>query len=412
MGVLCPHCGKPDLRKNGFTKSGIQRWRCKCTEGTNVLEPIIVSNDINKDLVEAKVGGTHLAKKLQRAQDTNRIERKAFRETARIENAMSAYIEALKDVISQNSLEFKVKNKSNTSTSDSVGFIHLSDLHFNELVDIVGNNYDFKVAAKRLRLLATKSLSMFEARKIDTVYLVITGDLLNSDRRLDEVLAMATNRASATFLAIKILTQFVLDISSHFNVKVVSITGNESRIREEYTQLDSFATDNFDFMIYEGMKLLFENSKAPVEFISGNTLDYILSVNNTNILITHGHRLGKMGHNDLSKVITKWAKKGIIINFVMCGHLHETNITDTLLRAGSLVGNNAYADAGLNLHSRASQNIYIIDKEGNLDAMRVDLQSIPEWLDGHYDIDDHLDAYNSKSVDKLKDTTSILQIVI
>jgi len=412
MGVLCPHCGKDDLHKNGITKAGLQRYRCKCVDGNNVTDPIIVSDDLSKDLVDAKIGNTQLAKKNQRLQDVTRIERKSFRETARIENAMSAYIEELKEAIKNNSLDFNIKKRNKNTVSGSIGFIHLSDLHFNELVDIVGNSYDFKVASKRLRLLANKTLATFKARDISTVYLIMTGDLLNSDRRLDEVLAMATNRANATFLAIKILSQFILDISTNFDVKVISITGNESRIREEYTHLDSFATDNFDFMIYEGMKLLFEASKAPVEFITGNTLDYILSVNHTNILITHGHRLGKMGHNDLSKVITKWAKKGIIINFVMCGHLHETSITDTLLRSGSLVGNNAYADAGLNLHSRASQNIYMIDKEGNLDALRVDLQNIPEALDGLYEIDDHLDAYNSKSVDKLKDTTSVLRIVI
>ena len=117
-----------------------------------------------------------------------------------------------------------------------------------------------------------------------------------------------------------------------------------------------------------------------------------------------------MGHTDLSKAIAKWAKKGVIINLIMCGHLHETTITDTLLRTGSLVGNNAYADVGLNLYSRASQNYYIVDDNGNLDATKIDLQSIGD-ADNMYSIDEELMAYNAKSVDKLKVTTNILKIV-
>ncbi len=409
MNFLCPTCGSSSLSKNGWN-NGKQNWKCKC--GKQTINPLEVTDDLESDYREAVAANVKLGKKAQKLQDVTRIERKTFREQARMENALEEVLKELRDVISQNSLNFTVNKPSNITTSDSIGVIHLSDLHFNELVDIVGNNYDFKVAAKRLKLMMNKSTTAFKSRGITDIYLVMTGDMLNSDRRLDEVLAMATNRASAVFLAIKILSQFILDLSTHFNVSVISVTGNESRIREEYTHLDSFATDNFDFMIYEGLKLLFEASKSPVKFISGNTLDYILSVNNTNVLITHGHRLGSMGHGDLSKVITKWAKKGIIINFVMCGHLHETNITDTLLRTGSLVGNNAYADVGLNLHSRASQNAYIIDAEGNLDAIRIDLQHIPKSMTDLYDIDDHLEAYNSKSIDKLKDTTNILRVVI
>ena len=95
---------------------------------------------------------------------------------------------------------------------------------------------------------------------------------------------------------------------------------------------------------------------------------------------------------------------------IMCGHLHETNITDTLLRTGSLVGNNAYADVGLNLYSRASQNYYIVDENGNLDATKVDLQAIGDEND-MYSVEDELNSYNAKSVDKLRDTTNILKIV-
>ena len=415
MILICSKCGGSHFHKKGIV-NGVQQYKCVSNVNGSTCncrkQPIFLNDDEETEFEDIKKENTKLAKKNQRIQDINRIERKSFRENTRLENAVIEYVQELRTTIQENPMTINFDNIKEVGYSgESVGIVHLSDLHFNELVDVVGNNYDFKVASKRLKLFAKKIVSGFQSRNIRDVFIVFTGDLLNSDRRVDELLSMATNRAMATFLAVKILSQFVVEIAQKYNVQVLSVTGNESRIRDDYTQLDSMATDNFDFMIYEMMKLYLGNIEPRVKFISGNTFEYILSVNGTNILVVHGHRLGKMNNNDLSKAISKWAKKGIIVNFVMCGHIHETNITDTLLRSASLVGNNAYADAGLNLYSRASQNYYIIDSEGNLDATKVDLQNITKDMD-MYDINSDLEAYNTKSINKLKDTTNILTIVV
>lgn len=413
--MICSQCGGKSFHKKGIL-DGIQKYKCvtKSEDGHTCgcrKQPIFVTEEEESELLDIVDANVKLAKKSQKYQDLNRIERNAFRGTTRVENAVIEYSRAIRDAIKENPINFDFKFPNIGYEGDSVGIVHLSDLHFNELVDIVGNKYDFKVASQRLKMFARKIITGFDSRKISKVYVVFTGDFLNSDRRVDELLSMATNRAQATFLAVKVLAQFLIDLGMRYEVNVLSVTGNESRIREDYTQLDSMATDNFDFMIYEMLKLFLEAGQPRINFVSGNLFEHILSVNGTNILVVHGHRLGKMGHGELSKAITKWAKKGVIVNKIMCGHLHETNITDTLLRTGSLVGNNAYADAGLNLYSRASQNYYIIDENGNLDATSVDLQTVNDDSD-MYSIIDDLGAYNAKSVGKLKTTTNILQIVI
>lgn len=416
MIMVCSRCGGTHFNKKGII-NGVQQYKCVSKNDKGEVcgcrkQPIFLNDEEETELQDIREQAVKLAKKNQKIQDINRIERKTFRELTRVENVIIEYVTQLREVIKEHPITIDYNEipdiKENGS---SVGIVHLSDLHFNELVDIVGNKYDFKVAAKRLKLFAQKILNGFKSRNITEVYIVFTGDLLNSDRRIDELLSMATNRAMATFLVVKILSQFIRDISTSYNVNILSVTGNESRIREEYTELDSMATDNFDFMIYEILKLYMENNNPRIKFISGNTFEYILSINGTCILVVHGHRLGKMTYTNLSKVISKWAKKGIIVNYIMCGHLHETNITDTLLRSGSLVGNNAYSDTGLNLHSRASQNYYIIDSYGNIEAMKVDLQNI-ENFDQMYDVDEELEAYNAKSINKIKETENILTIVI
>lgn len=412
--MICSQCGGKHFHKKGILDN-VQQYKCVTKSDLGLTcgcrkQPIFVTDEEESELLDILDENVKLARKTQKYQDVNRIERKSFRETTRVDNAVIEYSRGIRDAIKENPINFDFNFPNIGYQGSSVGVVHLSDLHFNELVDIVGNKYDFKVASQRLKMFADKIITGFDSRRISKVYVVFTGDFLNSDRRVDELLSMATNRAQATFLAVKVLAQFLIDLGMRYEVNVLSVTGNESRIREEYTQIDAMATDNFDFMIYEMLKLFLEGGQPRINFISGNLFEYILSVNGTSILVVHGHRLGRMTHTDLSKAITKWAKKGVIVDKVMCGHLHETNITDTLLRTGSLVGNNAYADAGLNLYSRASQNYYIIDENGNLDATSVDLQSVND-SSAMYTIGDDLEAYNAKSVDKLKTTENILKIV-
>ena len=413
--IICSNCGAENSMKKNGVRFNRQRYKCKmCGTEKHPIGEMEGFEECDEDIgldadEELVISNVRLSKKSQKYQDINRIERKSFREHARVENALEEYIKALKDVISERTISVDQNNKE-PWTSPSVGIVHLSDIHFNELVDIVGNHYDFRVASTRLKAFAGKIIRDFKPKGITDVYLVMTGDLLNSDRRLDELLTLATNRANATFLAVKILIQFISELANYFDVNIISVTGNESRIKDEFGFTDALATDNFDFMIYEIMKLYFQGTDC-VNFISGNTYEYIIKVNNTTILIAHGHRMGKMGHTDISKVISKWVKRGVKINMVICGHLHETLITDTVLRSGSLVGNNAYADVGLNLNSRASQNYYIVNQDGTVDATKIDLQ-YSSTDDYYYDIDEDLDAYNAKSIDKIREKKTVFEVVI
>ena len=72
-----------------------------------------------------------------------------------------------------------------------------------------------------------------------------------------------------------------------------------------------------------------------------------------------------------------------------------------------MCGSNDYADKGLHLTGRASQNIYIFHKNGNRDGIKIDLQNTD---DIGYNIDDSLFAYNTKSVEKLFKKNQIIEI--
>ena len=228
---------------------------------------------------------------------------------------------------------------------------------------------------------------------------------MNSDRRLDELTSQSTNRAKATFLSVALIKTFLLELNTIANITVACVTGNESRVKQELGWVDIVASDNYDFTIFEMLRHLLPSMK----FLSGDALEIIVNIGNQNVLLIHGHQLGKMDSNQQSKVIAKYAAKNIIVDFIICGHLHSTMITDNLSRASSLVGSNAYSENALNLTGRAAQNIYIFTNDGRHD-ISIDLQNTDNY-EG-YDIKKELEAYNAKSLSKTAQNKTIFKVVI
>jgi predicted phosphodiesterase len=354
----------------------------------------------DKDIVEYNI---RLAKQKQKFQDLNRIERKSFREGTRQENALVEYNTEIIKLLKRESLKTKLSKKKHNT--DAAIVIQLADLHLNELVELESNKYDFDVASKRLQKYAYKVKEYVKFHKANKVLIAITGDLINSDRRLDEKLSMATNRAKATFLGVHLLKYFILDINEIAEVQVCCVTGNESRVTEFCGWVDMVASDNYDFTIFEMLRLLLPD----INFLRGDALELVVEINGKNMLVIHGHQLGRMDSNQVGKVISKYSAKGVIIDFIICGHLHETMIRDNIARSASLVGSNAYSENALNLSGTAAQNIYCFTDDGRHD-IRIDLQETNGW-DG-YDIKEELFAYNAKSAQKTHKKETIFKIII
>lgn len=354
----------------------------------------------DKDIVEYNI---RLAKQKQKFQDLNRIERKSFREGSRQENALAEYNTEIIKLLKRESLKTKLSKKKHNTEAAIV--IQLADLHLNELVELESNKYDFDISSKRLQKYAYKVKEYVKFHKANKVLIAITGDLINSDRRLDEKLSMATNRAKATFLGVHLLKHFILDINEIAEVQVCCVTGNESRVNFELGWVDMVASDNYDFTIFEMLRLLLPD----INFLRGDALELVVEINGKNMLVIHGHQLGRMTSNDTGKVISKYSAKGVIIDFIICGHLHETMIRDNIARSASLVGSNSYSENALNLSGTAAQNIYCFTDDGRHD-IRIDLQETNGW-DG-YDIKEELFAYNAKSAQKTHKKETIFKIII
>ena len=127
-----------------------------------------------------------LAKHRQALLDTSRIERKAFREHARVENAAAAYARELAALLVERGFTQDLLFSEAPTGGEAVLVVQLSDLHFNERVELPSNRYDFSVAAARLAKLAGRVKQLGRSYGAAKVVIACLGDFLNSDRRLDE----------------------------------------------------------------------------------------------------------------------------------------------------------------------------------------------------------------------------------
>ena len=337
-----------------------------------------------------------LEMKNQRLRDQQRVERK-LRSEFRYSSALADYASELAIALEGRGLYNPTIHK--TYNPNAHGIVQISDAHFNELINMHHNQYDFSVAAQRLKKFALESKRIFGAYNIKKVLVAMTGDLINSDRRLDELMNMATNRARATVLASILLEQFLMDLNRSFNVEVTYVSGNESRVHQEIGHSDISVSDNYDTMIFEMLRMMFRKNRGMV-FHDEPIQEHVIKILNKNILIIHGHTI-KNGNvsTQIQKIKTKWTDHtGEKIDYVIWGHYHAAQLTDLHARSGSLCGGNDYSDHGLQLSTRASQNVYIVRKDG-INAMRVDLQNV-SGITG-YKIEKDLEAYHVKSFEKV-----------
>jgi len=398
--LSCPCCGSDKLIKDGWQLEK-QRYCCKaCKKKTTY--PVI-----DRELTSALVG---YKKQTQRFMDTSRIERKAFREYARLCNAVEAYNIAIRENLQGSCADLKkvcIPHRPDTRAPE--GMINLSDLHLNELVELPFNVYDFQVGANRLSKLADRARQYFKSFGVTDILIVNTGDTINSDRRLDELLNQATNRANATILSVHLLRQFIEDLNKSFNVRIATVSGNEARTNQETGFSSIMATDNYDFTIMNFLGYLFEGCEG-IRVLPNREKEMVVQVaGKYNVLLLHGEDLSGDIEKRIIQIMGRYSARNIQVRYVIFGHYHSARIGDLYARGSSLIGANAYSEYGLHLLGRASQNIFLCHADGGIDGIKVDLQD----TDGQgYSMVDRLKEYNAKSARKNYKPLTIFEVVV
>lgn len=375
------------------------------------VSKIIQDSEPDKELL---VENVRLAKDKQRLQDVQRIERKAFREDVRVENAVAQFG---KELANQNKLHAKklieninIKPLEYSADKHGVGVIQITDVHANELIDLPHNQYNWTVLSKRMKKLINESLRYFAFRNVEKVIMVYTGDLCNSDRRLDELLNQSTNRAKAANLLAHIITQSILEVrNAGYEVGIVSVLGNESRVKQEMTFSNEAFSDNYDYTIMAQVKQVLEFANIQgIMFHSIDKMENVIDFGEQKWLVMHDMPQSTSKQEKTQSIIGKYALSGKPVDFVISGHIHAHRGTDISCRSGSMSGSNTFNEHALGLIGRASGVCYVVDGKERY-YQYIDLQ----YADNEgYGIVKELEAYNIKSELKTRQQTAIFQVVI
>ena len=335
----------------------------------------------------------------QKQIDLNSQLRKTNREQYRVYNNVEEIYTQYVDLLSNVDLtKFKIKSHV-PSESKKVLIMQLSDLHFNSIVNSVesaGNNYDFFIASRRLKKFVTEVVQIGKFKKITEMHIFQTGDFINSNRRISELLSQATSLVRASLLATNLLQQAFVELAKYFNITVSCVVGNESRIDEDFESSDILLSQNYDYLINENLKMIF--NKTPIVFNKSKNLSQtIVKINGKyNALLLHGNQL-KMPNpeKDIARILQTYTYNDVKVSGVFYGHYHTPSCSSIFNRSGSMMGGNAYSTNELGFISRASQNYYIVTEDGSLSSTIVDLQNIDDVVG--YDINELLERYNVRS---------------
>ena len=386
-----------EIKNKKLSKNEIAK---KCNATIRYVNKIIFGQNVDNKLFESE-------KVIQKLRDQQRIERKIKREDYRKYNASDNYLSEIAKQIKKFEIpELKIhknknKNKNKYLSEDEYeGIFQLSDIHFNEIIsDLSENKYDFEIASKRLKSFVTEAIKIFKQNFVKKILIAMTGDILGSDRRIDEKLNQATNRSKATIIGTFLLEQVIRELNAHFDIKIAMVAGNESRVFE-LSSSDIVFSDNYDFMLYNLLKMIFrKNLNMFIDSENENIYRKIVKIKNKNILLLHGHNLGKNPELDVTKLIGQIsASNDIPIDYVLFGHIHQCQISDFYARSSSLSGGNAYSTNQLKLISKASQNIHLIS-EKSIHSIKIDLQDTSGIMG--YPINNDFYIHKSNGIKKL-----------
>jgi len=316
----------------------------------------------------------------QKLQDKNRITNKVLREHDRYLNFTSELFDNI--LMKLDSLKhFKLKFQDTLiEIVEKTAIVQLSDLHIGEVVTLEdtldSNEYNVEICSQRLWKYAKKVRSLL-GDSVSKIVVACTGDLLNSDRRIDEMLTNADSRSETFIQAIQIISGFLLDLARYYNIEVVSVFGNESRFDQDIPYRDPI--HNFDFLIHKFLSMYLSQHSDRIKFMDvSRNYEKLYNIYGKEILFFHGI---KYNPTLLNRIIKKYNDLGKLVDYVISGHIHSPDIRENQGRSASVVGGNFYSTFGLNLVSNASQILYIIEKERgsikpSIYPIIIDLQSV------------------------------------
>lgn len=346
------------------TNDTIAESSCRCSavlynqsfeEG---YEKALTEKGRNDELYELEEKRKEMEKEKIKFQDQKREYRNYLKVDARFEHLKETVV---KEIQSLNSTKPLINCFKNEIYGDREATILLSDFHMGLEVKNYWNEFNKKIAIKRIEDLKNQIIQNCKRHSVTTLHIELLGDLVNGYIHVGTRISNEEDVISQTMFCAEVLSEFVNDLIIHIpNIKVYSSTGNHARCMANFK--DSMDSENFERLMPWYMKSRVKSQN--IEFVDNTYDDNIIVYNvlNETIFAVHGHQDKMISIvNDLSKMMK------IFPTEIHCGHYHRnSSITDgdiELIINGSLCSTDEYAKS-IRKTNKASQTLIIYNNKG------------------------------------------------
>jgi len=276
--------------------------------------------------------------------------------------------------------------------------VQLSDIHFGCVVKGMeertdGNEWDFTIAARRLRALAEHTKFYAVAHGAGELVVALTGDIFDSKIGKERYDKMLNSEGAATYTFSRgkdLVIQFINDLvaSELFGrVRVTGIAGNEARLFADRGHSHVMSADNWDSALNAELASYYRGSDVECEFGVNRK---VLEIQGHRMLMIHGDQ-GRFNPTNQTAVQSLLGQHDA--TFGISGHIHDTLVVGKWVRSSSVMGTDYYAGDGLGLDGLAAQNIMWL-APGQRNTYTVDLQNPDPGLEP-YELYNYGGAYGS-----------------
>lgn len=257
--------------------------------------------------------------------------------------------------------------------------VMLSDWHIGATVEnVMGNTFNYAIAKKRVYKFLSRVKKIAFEEGVTEINVVCMGDMIEhvNMRKVNQAHEAEFNMSLQIVKAYELIRDFIVNLSECFNVTYRGIAGNHDRMNGNKD--DNIDGDSAIYVINFMIKEFVEKIGAPrITYIESDRINYSTS-------FELGEYKLKFVHGDNEKGNKKLSSHSDIdntsYNVLAIAHYHHHSVKEVgqnkyEVHVGSLQGVNNYAMKGKFL-SNASQGVIIVDKHGDIEIKRIDLQVV------------------------------------
>ncbi len=310
---------------------------------------------------ELRIQKQELEKEKIKTRDERNELRRVIREEARKESYKEQILRSISEYQCNPLFYDKSKQFTGVLKTDNDLIISCTDIHAGIEIDNYFNKFDEGVLRERFNQYLDKIFEVQLRHGSENAYIILSelvSGIIHNELRIENNQNLIEQFLSVT----NYISQFLSELSYHFNtVNVYICPGNHSRISPK--REDSLKGENIDHLAIPFLEAKLQNFKN-IKFFRNEIEESIamFNVRNNTVMASHGDK------DTPSNVVQKFTLLfGIRPSLVYLGHRHTNGLTTVyntkVVESGTLSGTDNYA-LDLRLHSKPSQTISVITKEG------------------------------------------------